>query len=72
MPLIAECKLISLREKLESWTELLKEALSRVPIPCGSLSIPIPRRKFELSAIDDVNYADIVKEQNTPESLGGC
>ena len=63
LPTMEKYQLLKLREKLQSWITLLASAIA-----C------LPRLKFEKSksGIDEVNYADIINEQITPESAGGC
>lgn len=63
LPLLAKYQLLLIREKLEAWITLLAAAIA-----C------LPRLKFEkpVGTIDEVDYADIINEQKTPETAGGC
>ena len=63
LPTMEKYQLLKLREKLEAWITLLAAAIA-----C------LPRFKFEKqkASIDEVNYADIINEQTTPETTGGC
>lgn len=65
LPTIEEYQLLKLKESLDAWIDLLLEAVSYIPL----LSF---RRRTTISSIDDVNYADIINEQKTPETTGGC
>ena len=65
LPVLAEYQLLKLREKLEAWIMLLSSAIA-----C------LPRLKFnkqkERTTLDEVDYADIINDQKTPETTGGC
>lgn len=58
--------LLMVQEKLLYWTKLLTAAMACLP----DVNLAFNRQNV-LTAIDDVNYADIVPVQNKPES-GGC
>lgn len=58
--------LLMVQEKLHYWTKLLTAAMACLP----DVNLAFNRQNV-LTAIDDVNYADIVPVQNKPES-GGC
>lgn len=57
--------LLMVQEKLLYWTKLLTEAMACLP----DVNLAFNRQNV-LTAIDDVNYADIVPVQNKPESSG--
>ena len=64
-PLMLKFTLILLRERVIDWLIILRAALN-----C------LPRFKFTknkiIGAIDNVDYADIINTQNTPESTTNC
>lgn len=64
-PLLVQWNAIVLLEQVNDWITLLDEALKCMP------SFDFSRGKV-LGAIDDVTYADIIPEQNTPETTTGC
>lgn len=57
--------LLMVQEKLLYWTKLLTAAMAFLP----DVNLAFNRQNV-LTAIDDVNYADIVPVQNKPESSG--
>lgn len=57
--------LLMVQEKLLYWTKLLTAAMACLP----DVNMAFNRQNL-LTAIDDVNYADIVPVQNKPESSG--
>lgn len=57
--------LLMVQEKLLYWTKLLTAAMACLP----DVNLAFNRQNV-LTAIDDVNYADIVPVQNKPESTG--
>lgn len=57
--------LLMVQEKLLYWTKLLTAAMACLP----DVNLAFNRQNV-LTAIDDVNYADIVPIQNKPESSG--
>ena len=57
--------LLMVQEKLLYWTKLLTAAMACLP----DVNLAFNRQNV-LTAIDDVNYADIVPVQNKPESSG--
>jgi hypothetical protein len=65
LPLLIKYELILLLERIEYWLTILKAALA-----C------LPRFKFKINkaigSIDNVDYADIVSTQDTPESTATC
>lgn len=65
LPVLAKYQLLKLREKLEAWITLLASAIACLPRFDFSSQRPIGQ-------IDEVDYADIINEQTTPESAGGC
>lgn len=62
-PLLVEWGVIILNEKLAEWIALLEEAIS---------CIPLFNFGKTLTSIDDVNYADITKTQDIPQSEESC
>lgn len=65
LPLIIKYILIVYLEQLNDWLLILKAALSCIPV------FKFTRTKM-LNAIDEVDYADIINDQNTPESTATC
>lgn len=65
LPMILKYKLLLFLEKLQYWLEILKAALACVPV------FKFKRTKM-LNAIDEVDYADIINNQDTPESTATC
>ena len=65
LPMIGEYQLLEIREKLEDWITLLAAAIMCLP----RFNF---RRSRPIGVIDEVDYADIIKEQTTPETEGGC
>lgn len=67
MPLLIRWKIILIMEKLADWLLLLQEALNCLPL------YKFQRRKI-ISAIDNVEYADIYSDdtQTTPETDSNC
>lgn len=65
LPLIMKYEMILLLEKIQYWLDILKAAIA-----C------LPRFKFKfnkvIGSIDNVEYADIIPPQNTPESTSSC
>ena len=72
LPMLAKYKLLALREKLDYWVELLLEVMRTIPVFCNSIPINIFAGGKSLQSIDDVRYAEIVNDQNKPESSGEC
>ena len=62
-PLIEKYMVIVLNEKLISWKNLLME---------GRICLPSFKSKTVISEIDDVNYADITRTGDIPESAQTC
>ena len=63
-PMLAQWSAIIVTEEINDWIRLLTEAMSCIPrFSLGG---------NELTEIDNVNYADIVKEQDIPESSQEC
>lgn len=62
-PIIVKYELLKLKEAIEDWIILLV-----------SVATCLPTFKFRtpIGMIDEVNYADIIKEQNKPESKDEC
>ena len=65
LPTIGEYQLLKLKESLDSWISLLLEAIFCVRLFKFRRSMPV-------GSIDAVDYADIINEQKTPETEGGC
>lgn len=65
LSLLLQYELILLLERITYWLEILKAALSCVPL------FKFKRNKV-LGSIDEVNYADIINTQDTPESTSTC
>jgi hypothetical protein len=65
LPILAKYIGIIVLERLNAWLRLLKEALNCITI------FTFKRSKI-LTTIDDVNYADIVNDQETPETDNEC
>lgn len=65
MPLLMEYKIILNLEKLNYWLTLLAAAIACLP------TFRFSRRSI-IASIDDVNYVDIISEQNTPEASSTC
>ena len=63
LPMLVDYNLLIMRERMDAWIALLSSALR-----CLSLF----RFNRELGSIDDVDYADIIKDQNRPESKNEC
>ena len=63
-PMLAQWSAIIVTEEINDWIRLLQEAISCIP----RFNI----NNNELTQIDDVHYADIVKTQDTPESSQTC
>ena len=63
LPMLVDYNLLIMRERMDAWIALLASALR-----CLSLF----RFNRELGSIDDVDYADIIKDQNRPESKNEC
>jgi hypothetical protein len=65
LPLILSYQLILLLEKIQYWLDLLKSVITCLPI-----------FKFKINkvigSIENVDYADIVNNQDTPESTATC
>ena len=57
--------MLILLERLGYWLEILKSAISCMP------TFKFKRNKT-IGSIDDVNYADIINVQETPESVNPC
>ena len=72
LPILEKYGLLTLREKLDYWIELLLESMRTIPIFCNSIPINIFAGGKSLQSIEDVRYAEIVNDQNKPESTGGC
>lgn len=65
VPLLVKYEMLILLEKLGYWLEILKSAISCMP------TFKFKRNKT-IESIDDVNYADIINVQETPESVNPC
>ena len=65
LPLLIKYELILLMENLVAWIELLKAAISCLPM------LKFKRNKIT-GTIDEVDYADIINEQNIPELVNPC
>ena len=65
LPLLIKYSIILLLERLNYWLEILKAALSYITI------FKFKRRKI-IGSIDEVDYADIINTQNTPETSSPC
>jgi hypothetical protein len=65
MPLIFRMEFILMMERIEAWMTILKAAIECIPI----YRFKLPHY---IGSIDEVNYADIVNNQNTPESTALC
>jgi hypothetical protein len=65
LPKLIKWKLLLYIEKITYWLALLKAAISCLPI----FKFKLPKI---ISSIDNVNYADIIEEQKTPESDSPC
>lgn len=63
LPMLVQWSAVLVTESINDWIRLLLEA-----IQC----IPTFRFKSDLTEIDNVQYADIVQTQNTPESSQTC
>lgn len=63
-PMLAQWSAIIVTEEINDWIRLLQEAISCIP--------RFNLNQNELTQIDDVRYADIVKTQDTPESSQTC
>jgi len=73
LPKLEEYMLLLLKERLDYWIELLREALTTIPVYCNSIPINLfAGGRKSIQSIDDVKYAEIVDEQNKPESTGEC
>ena len=57
--------LIRLRERVIDWLIILRAALNCLP------QFKFTKNKV-IGAIDNVDYADIINTQNTPESTTNC
>ena len=65
VPLLVKYEMLILLERLGYWLEILKSAISCMP------TFKFKRNKT-IGSIDDVNYADIINVQETPESVNPC
>lgn len=65
LSLLLQYELILLLERITYWLEILKAALGCIPL------FKFKRNKV-LGSIDEVNYADIINTQDTPESTSTC
>lgn len=66
-PMIEKWLSIILLEKLDYWLQILYAALNCLPLMLFNFG-----KKFILSEIDEVDYADIVTPQNIPEAALEC
>ena len=62
-PMLAQWSAIIVTEEINDWIRLLQEAIS---------CIPRFKEENQLTEIDDVQYADIVKTQDIPETSQTC
>ena len=65
LPLLINWKLLLIMEALEYWTELLLAAIKCIPL------FKFQRRQI-VGSIDEVDYADIVNDQTSPQSANTC
>ena len=65
IPMISVYELLLLLERLDAWIKLLKDVATCVPMFNFSI-------RKALGQIDNVQYADIVTDQSTPESETNC
>lgn len=65
LPLLAKYQILLVMEQLSYYIELLSAIISCLPMFKIS-------RKSIIGSIDDVNYADIVETQATPEASSSC
>lgn len=65
MPLLIKWKLILVLEYLTYWLSILKAALNCLPL----YKFKLPKT---ISSIDNVDYADIIAPQETPETSSPC
>lgn len=65
LPTIMKYQAILLLESITFWMAILKDAISCVP------RFKFKRNKI-IGAIEDVNYADIIPSQDSPESTSSC
>ena len=66
MPLLIKYEMIILLERITYWLSILKASLKCLP------KYTFQRNKI-IGAIDNVNYADIIdNNQDTPESMATC
>ena len=63
-PMLTQWSAIIVTEEINDWIRLLQEAISCIP--------RFNLNQNELTQINDVRYADIVKTQDTPESSQTC
>jgi hypothetical protein len=65
LPLLLKYQLILMLERIEYWLKILKAAIA---------CLPLFKFKFNkvLGSIDNVDYADIISSQDTPESTSSC
>ena len=61
LPILIKYKLLLILERLEYWLMILKAAVECLPL------YKFKRKKI-IGQIDDVDYADIINDQTTPES----
>ena len=67
-PMVEKYLLLFFRERLDAWIELLSEARRCIP----PIIIPLLNTRKEVQSIEDVKYAEIINDQKTPETTGGC
>ena len=68
MPLILKTQLVLLLEKINDWLTILKAAIACLPTFSFSLN-----KRFKIyGSVNEVSYADIVNDQNTPEATSTC
>jgi hypothetical protein len=65
LPLLLKYQLILMLERIDYWLKTLKAAIA---------CLPLFKFKFNkvLGSIDNVDYADIIASQDTPESTANC
>ena len=68
LPMLEKFMLLVFRERLEAWIALLEEARRCIP----PILIPLLHSRKEVQSIEDVKYAEIINDQKTPETTGGC
>lgn len=65
LPLLFKQEFILMMERIEDWINILKAAIECIPL----YKFTLPKY---IGSIDEVNYADIINNQNTPENTALC